>query len=47
MVIDGGEVVPAKTDVAQVRYELNQDGRAIVTDGGVFSLNITEFGAFR
>ncbi len=38
-------ILPAETDLARLRYEMDAQGRRIVTDGGVVSMNVTEFGA--
>lgn len=40
-------VAPPQTDLENVRYAADENGHAAVTDGGVFTLNITEFGPFR
>lgn len=39
-------VAPPETNIDDVRY-VEQGGRLIVTDGGVFSLDINEFGRAR
>lgn len=39
-------VAPAETNIEAVRY-VDHNGRLIVTDGGVFNLDINEFGRSR
>ncbi len=40
-------VAPRETDIDQVRYDEGEDGRLVVTDGGVFRLDVNEFGRLR
>ncbi len=38
-------VLPLEVDINELKYRIDRKGRRIITDGGKFSLNITEFGA--
>jgi hypothetical protein len=40
-------VAPSGTEPSEVRYETNDRGRLVVTDGGAFTLDINEFGRSR
>lgn len=47
---DSGHIInilPETTDMTKLRYEINRQGQRILTDGGSFSLNISEFSARR
>jgi len=40
-------ILPPKTRMANLRYELDHIGRRLMVDGAGFQLNISEFGAKR
>ena len=40
-------LLPAKTDIAELRYQLTDQGQRVLTDDGVCSIEISEFSARR
>ena len=38
-------VLAEEVDLSQLKYEIDSQGRRMLTDGGAFGLNVTEFGA--
>ncbi|MGA9533154.1 MAG: hypothetical protein WBR18_10605 [Anaerolineales bacterium] len=40
-------VLPPETEVVKLHYQLDEQGRRVVTDGKAVSLNVSEFGANR
>ena len=48
--IDAGliiNILPAETEIGELRYKVNHEGQRIVTDGKGFSLDVSEFTATR